>query len=29
LAPDVDARIRAVFPDLVAGDAVLPEEWHK
>jgi trimethylamine--corrinoid protein Co-methyltransferase len=26
-APDVDARIRAVFPDLVVGDAVLPEGW--
>jgi trimethylamine:corrinoid methyltransferase-like protein len=26
-APDVDARIRAVFPDLVAGDVLMPEGW--
>ncbi len=29
ISPDVDARIRAVFPDLPAGDCVGPEEWRE
>ncbi|HEX7594643.1 MAG TPA: trimethylamine methyltransferase family protein [Anaerolineae bacterium] len=29
LSPDVDARIRAAFPDLPAGDCVAPKEWAK
>ncbi len=27
ISPDVDARIRAAFPDLPAGDCVPPPEW--
>ena len=27
-APEVDARIRTAFDDLVAGDSVLPEGWE-
>ncbi|MBI5035016.1 MAG: trimethylamine methyltransferase family protein [Chloroflexi bacterium] len=27
LSPDVDAKIRAAFPDLPNGDCVLPKEW--
>jgi trimethylamine--corrinoid protein Co-methyltransferase len=27
ISPDVDARIRAAFPDLPAGDCVPPREW--
>lgn len=26
-SPDVDARIRAAFPDLPSGDCVAPKEW--
>jgi trimethylamine--corrinoid protein Co-methyltransferase len=29
LEPDVDARIRAEFDGLVAGDSVLPEGWNR
>ena len=29
LSPDMDARIRAAFPDLPAGDCVAPKEWAK
>jgi trimethylamine---corrinoid protein Co-methyltransferase len=28
LAPEVDARVRAAFDGLVAGDSVLPEGWE-
>jgi trimethylamine--corrinoid protein Co-methyltransferase len=29
ISPDVDARIRATFPDLPAGDCVPPKEWAR
>ncbi len=29
ISPDVDARVRAAFPDLPAGDCVPPKEWAK
>ncbi len=29
ISPDVDARIRAAFPDLPAGDCVAPEGWKQ
>jgi hypothetical protein len=28
-SPDVDARIRAAFPGIVAGDAIPPEGWKR
>ncbi|HEX7588755.1 MAG TPA: hypothetical protein VF478_10605, partial [Anaerolineae bacterium] len=27
ISPEVDARIRAAFPDLPVGDCVPPKEW--
>ena len=29
ISPDAEARIRAIFPDLPAGDCVSPKEWAK
>ena len=29
LAPDADARVRAIFPDLPKGDCAAPEAWRK
>jgi trimethylamine--corrinoid protein Co-methyltransferase len=29
ISPDVDARVRAAFPDLPAGDCVPPKEWAR
>jgi trimethylamine--corrinoid protein Co-methyltransferase len=29
LPPDVDARVRAAFPGMVAGDSVPPEGWKR
>lgn len=29
ISPDVDARVRAAFPDLPPGDCIAPEAWRK
>jgi len=29
ISPEQDARIRAIFPDLPAGECVPPKEWIK